>query len=45
MKHSAQGLGRFKLEDMVTCQADGAAPESGSGDPKAKEWEEPSSLQ
>jgi CubicO group peptidase (beta-lactamase class C family) len=39
MKHSAQGLGRFKLEDMVACQMDGAAPESGAGDPKAKEWD------
>jgi CubicO group peptidase (beta-lactamase class C family) len=39
MKHSAQGLGRFKLEEMVTCQMDGAAPESGGGDPKAKEWD------
>jgi len=38
MKHSAQGLGRFKLEDMVPCQMEGAAPESGSGDPKAKDW-------
>ncbi len=39
MKHSAQGLGRFKLEDLVVCQKDGAAPESGSGDPEAKEWD------
>jgi CubicO group peptidase (beta-lactamase class C family) len=39
MKHSAQGLGRFKLEQMVSCQTEGAAPESGSGDPKAKEWD------
>ncbi len=39
MKHSAQGLGKFKLEDMVVCQKDGAAPESGGGDPKAKEWD------
>jgi CubicO group peptidase (beta-lactamase class C family) len=39
MKHSAQGLGRFKLEDMVSCQMEGAAPESGSGDPRAKEWD------
>jgi len=39
MKHSAQGLGRFKLEDMVRCQADGAAPESGAGDPQAGEWD------
>jgi len=39
MKHTAQGLGQFKMEDMVSCQADGAAPESGAGDPKAKEWD------
>jgi CubicO group peptidase (beta-lactamase class C family) len=39
MKHSAQGLGRFKLKDMVLCQIQGAAPESGSGDPQAKEWD------
>jgi CubicO group peptidase (beta-lactamase class C family) len=39
MKHSAQGLGRFKPEEMVCCQMDGAAPESGGGDPKAKEWD------
>jgi CubicO group peptidase (beta-lactamase class C family) len=39
MKHSAQGLGKFKQEDMVVCQMEGAAPESGSGDPKAKEWD------
>ncbi len=39
MKHSAQGLGRFQLEDMVVCQMDGAAPESGGGDPQAKEWD------
>ena len=39
MKHSAQGLGRFKLEEMVSCQMEGAAPEAGSGDPKAREWD------
>jgi CubicO group peptidase (beta-lactamase class C family) len=39
MKHSAQGLGRFKLEEMVSCQMEGAAPESGSGDPGAKDWD------
>lgn len=38
MQHSAQGLGRFRREDMVSCQMEGAAPESGSGDPQAKEW-------
>jgi CubicO group peptidase (beta-lactamase class C family) len=39
MEHSAQGLGRFKLESMVPCQTEHAAPESGGGDPKAKEWD------
>jgi CubicO group peptidase (beta-lactamase class C family) len=39
MKHSAQGLGGFKLQDMVPCQTEGAAPESGSGDPSAKDWD------
>ena len=39
MKHSAQGLGRFKLEEMIPCQMKGAAPESGSGDRQAKEWD------
>jgi CubicO group peptidase (beta-lactamase class C family) len=39
MQRSAQGLGRFRLEDMVTCQAAGAAPESGGGDPQAREWD------
>jgi CubicO group peptidase (beta-lactamase class C family) len=38
MKHSAQGLGRFRLEEMVPCQMEGAAPESGSGDPEAGKW-------
>lgn len=38
MDHSAQGLGRFKFEDMVPCQTERAAPESGGGDPKAKDW-------
>ncbi len=39
MQHSAQGLGRFKLEEMVAVQTDRAAPESGGGDPTAKEWD------
>src|ERR1700688_1286196 len=38
MEHSAQGLGRFKLEDMVPCQTEHAAPEAGAGDPTAKDW-------
>jgi len=39
MKHSAQGLGRFQREEMVAVQMDGAAPESGGGDPQAREWD------
>lgn len=39
MRHSAQGLGRFKLEEMVRCQTEGAAPESGGGDPQARKWD------
>src|SRR3954453_5277899 len=39
MRHSAQGLGRFKLEEMVSCQMGGAAPESGGGDPQARGWD------
>ena len=38
MKHSALGLGQFKLAELMVCQADGAAPESGAGDPAAKDW-------
>jgi CubicO group peptidase (beta-lactamase class C family) len=39
MQHSAQGLGRFKLEDLVPCQAEHAAPEAGGGDPDARAWD------
>jgi CubicO group peptidase (beta-lactamase class C family) len=39
MHHSAQGLGRFKVDDMVSCQTEHAAPEAGGGDPKAKDWD------
>jgi CubicO group peptidase (beta-lactamase class C family) len=39
MKHSVLGLGEFKLTEMMSCQADGAAPESGAGDKGAKEWD------
>src|SRR2546425_6307785 len=39
MQHSALGLGRFKLENMVSVQIEHAAPEAGGGDPKAKEWD------
>lgn len=39
MKHSAQGLGAFQLHDMIPCQTEHAAPESGAGDPTAKNWD------
>jgi CubicO group peptidase (beta-lactamase class C family) len=39
MKHSAQGIGKFKPEELVRCQMEGAAPESGRGDPTAKDWD------
>jgi CubicO group peptidase (beta-lactamase class C family) len=39
MRHSAQGIGRFHLEEMVACQTEYAAPEAGGGDPKAKGWD------
>ena len=39
MKHSAQGLGRFKLEEFVPVQTEFAAIEAGGGDPTAKEWD------
>ena len=39
MKRSALGLGRFKLKEMMRCQVEDAAPESGSGDPSAKDWD------
>ncbi len=39
MGHSALGLGRFKLEETVSCQVLDAAPESGAGEPTAKEWD------
>ncbi len=39
MKHSAQGLGRFAITDFVPVQTDRAAPESGGGDPNAKNWD------
>lgn len=39
MKHSALGLGRFKLEELVPMQVEFAAPEAGGGDPTAKDWD------
>ena len=39
MKQSALGLGRFKVKETMRCQVERAAPESGSGDPQAKDWD------
>ncbi|MFO1065337.1 MAG: serine hydrolase domain-containing protein [Pirellulales bacterium] len=39
MRRSAQGLGRFHLQDMQPMQTEYAAPEAGGGDPNAKEWD------
>jgi CubicO group peptidase (beta-lactamase class C family) len=39
MEHSAQGLGRFQLAEMISMQTERAAPESGGGDPSAKNWD------
>lgn len=39
MKHSALGLGRFKIDDMIRVQTEFAAPESGGGDPAAVDWD------
>ena len=39
MHHSALGIGRFKLKQTMRCQVENAAPESGSGDATAKQWD------
>jgi CubicO group peptidase (beta-lactamase class C family) len=39
MKHSALGLGRFQLDDVLRCQVTNPNPESGAGDPAAKNWD------
>jgi beta-lactamase class C len=39
MKHSALGLGSFKPAELMQCQVKDAAPESGAGDPAAKDWD------
>jgi CubicO group peptidase (beta-lactamase class C family) len=39
MRHSVLGLGRFKLEETMRCQVEHAAPESGGGDPAARDWD------
>ena len=39
MRHSALGLGQFKLDKTMRCQVEAAAPESGSGDAAAQKWD------
>lgn len=39
MSRSVLGLGGFKKSAMIPVQTEHAAPESGAGDPKAREWD------
>jgi beta-lactamase class C len=39
MSRCVLGLGSFKKYDMVPMQTEHAAPESGAGDPNAREWD------
>jgi CubicO group peptidase (beta-lactamase class C family) len=39
MRRSAQGLGRFQLDDFVPMQIEFAASEAGGGDPSARDWD------
>ena len=39
MTNSALGLGTFRLDDLMRCQVEDAAPESGAGDADAKAWD------
>lgn len=39
MQNSALGMGRWRLEELQACQTEHAAPESGAGDPAAKDWD------
>jgi CubicO group peptidase (beta-lactamase class C family) len=39
MKHSALGLGSFKLAETVRCQVEDAAPESGGGESSTNDWD------
>jgi len=39
LEHAALGIGRFRVDEMVRCQTEHAAPESGGGDPAAKDWD------
>lgn len=39
MKRTVLGLGKFNKTDMVLAQTEHAAPESGAGDPNARDWD------
>jgi beta-lactamase class C len=39
MTRTVLGLGKYQKEDMVQCQTAHAAPESGAGDPNARDWD------
>jgi CubicO group peptidase (beta-lactamase class C family) len=39
MRHSAMGIGALELGALMHCQVEHAAPESGAGDPSAKDWD------
>jgi len=39
MARSALGTGKFQLEELVRAQTEHAAPESGAGDPTARDWD------
>lgn len=39
MKNSALGVGRLKLDALMRCQVENAAPESGAGDPTTNDWD------
>lgn len=39
MTQSALGLGSFRREEVIACQTERAAPESGAGDPASRDWD------
>ncbi|QDV25117.1 Esterase EstB [Aureliella helgolandensis] len=39
MKHSALGVGQLPTSDLMRCQVEEAAPESGAGAPSAQNWD------
>ena len=39
MTRTVLGLGKFAKTEMVQCQTEHAAPESGAGDPNARDWD------